>query len=150
MLYAISMFLSDGDVILRILWMQVSLHLAHLREISCLLPGQEILVFTTGIYQLILLSCALYTQSKLVYCLLSATVIIEKLFALLSFFIYRQMSNPPRTYSLCSVSGKSKTQCSSSITFCFSSSDFSFSICRALLCMNYKSKTNEYHTDYKL
>lgn len=107
-------------------------------------------MFTTGIYQLILLSCALYTQSKLVYCLLSATVIIEKLFALLSFFIYRQMSNPPRTYSLCSVSGKSKTQCSSSITFCFSSSDFSFSICRALLCMNYKSKTNEYHTDYKL
>lgn len=63
-----------------------STYIAHLREISCLLPGQEILVFTTGIYQLILLSCALYTQSKFVYCLLSATVIIEKL--LFCHFLY--------------------------------------------------------------
>ena len=44
------------------------------------------------------------------------------------------------TYSFCFVCGRSKTQCSSSITLCCSSTCFSFSILKALLCINYNRK----------
>lgn len=146
LLYVIVDVLSDGDVILRILWMYKYHSTLHTWEKFPVFSHEDrkyiVLMFTTGIYQLILLTWSLCTQSKIVYSLLIATAIFlsNHLFFchLDPIYHYCQKSNSTRTYSLCSVSGKSRTQCSSSITFCFSSSDFSFSICRALLCMNWK------------